>query len=210
MYYNDKATKLCATTDLELATFKHQLHIDTDLCKEDNATKAANAAVCTISCAHPKLPPSHYVMRSQSCTGIPSQTPTCDTSIERLLSTTPKASPTVMALLSQALMKPLSQALCELSELLTDITVRPPSNSLESAMMAVDTDVLTVKDSIHNLGNTAPPSPSNNSLALSSNSLRCPVLGSGLDQVSPPSLSPPSPPPSWTSWQPSSMPGSHP
>ena len=192
-YYNDKATELRAAVDLELATFKHQLRIDTDL-RKDNATKAANAAVRTVSHAHPKLPPSHRVTCSQSRTGTPSQTLTRDTSIKHPLSTTPKASPTVMASPSQALTEPLSQALRELSEPLTDITVGPPSNSFESAMMAVDTDVLTVKDSIHNPGNTAPPSPSNHSLALPSNSLRCPALGSGLDQASPPSLSPPSPP----------------
>ena len=192
-YYNDKATELRAAADLELATFKHQLRIDTDL-RKDNMTKAANAAIRTVSRTHPKLPPSHRVTRSQSRTGTPSQTPTRDVSIERPMSTTPNASPIVMGPPSQALTEPLTQAPRKLSEPLTDITVGPPSNSFESAMMAVDTNIPTVKDSIHNPGNSTPPSPSPHPHLLPSTSLRRPALGSGLDRASPPSLPPPSPP----------------
>ena len=116
--------------EAELAAFKHRLKIETEQ-KKDNATKAANAAVKKVTRMHPHAPPisSSTSQRSRAnslASGRPSRTPSRTASPERRTerSITPRASPAVMS--SQALMEPL-----------TDISVGPPSNSFEEAMLHV-------------------------------------------------------------------------
>ena len=114
----------------ELAAFKHRLKIETEL-KKDNATKAANAAVKKVTRMHPHAPPissstSQRSRANSTVSGRPSRTPSRASSSERRTerSITPRASPAVMS--SQALTEPL-----------TDISVGPPSNSFEEAMLHV-------------------------------------------------------------------------
>ena len=114
----------------ELAAFKHRLKIETEQ-KKDNATKAANAAVKKVTRMHPHAPPVSTTASQRSransvASGRPSRTPSRASSPERRTerSITPRASPAVMS--SQALTEPL-----------TDISVGPPSNSFEEAMLHV-------------------------------------------------------------------------
>ena len=116
--------------ETELAAFKHRLKIETEQ-KKDNATKAANAAVKKVTRMHPHAPPiststSQRSRANSVASGRPSCTPSHTSSPERHTerSITPRASPAVMS--SQALTEPL-----------TDISVGPPSNSFEEAMLHV-------------------------------------------------------------------------
>ena len=116
--------------DTELAAFKHRLKIETEQ-KKDNATKAANAAVKKVTRMHPHAPPvslsiSQRSRANSTTSGHPSRTPSRASSPERRTerSITPRASPAVQS----------SQAL---TELLTDVSVGPPSNSFEEAMLHV-------------------------------------------------------------------------
>ena len=125
---NITAAELEAET--ELAAFKHRLKIETEQ-KKDNATKAANAAVKKVTRMHPHAPPSSTSTsqrsRANSMASVrPSRTPSHAPSPERRTerSVTPRASPAVQS--SQALTEPL-----------TDISVGPPSNSFEEAMLHV-------------------------------------------------------------------------
>ena len=125
---NIAAAELEAET--ELAAFKHRLKIETEQ-KKDNATKAANAAVKKVTRMHPHAPPISTSTSQRSRTnsmvsGRPSRTPSHASSPERRTerSITPRASPAVRS--SQALTEPM-----------TDISVGPPSNSFEEAMLHV-------------------------------------------------------------------------
>ena len=116
--------------ETELAAFKHRLKIETEQ-KKDNATKATNAAVKKVTRMHPHAPPISTSMSQRSransmASGRPSCTPSCASSPECRTerSVTPCASPAVQS--SQALMEPL-----------TNISVGPPSNSFEEAMLHV-------------------------------------------------------------------------
>ena len=160
-YYNESAAALRINSDAELDAFKHTLKIETEQ-RKDNAQKAAHSAVRASTRNHPRTSTSSpCVTRSRARKGTPSQTPTRDPSLTRDHSITPKASPAVMALPSQALTEPLPLASQALSEPLTDISIGPPSNSFEVAMMDVVADAPTVKHSIHNPANTPiEPTPS--------------------------------------------------
>ena len=125
---NINAAELEAET--ELAAFKHRLKIETEQ-KKDNATKAANAAVKKVTRMHPHAPPiststSQRSRANSMASGRPSRTPSRASSPDRRTerSITPRASPAVGS--SQALTEPL-----------TDISVGPPSNSFEEAMLHV-------------------------------------------------------------------------
>ena len=116
--------------ETELAAFKHRLKIETEQ-KKDNATKAANATVKKVTRMHPHAPPistssSQRSRANSMASRRPSHTPSRVSSPERRTdrSITPHASPAVLS--SQALTEPL-----------TDISVGPPSNSFEEAMLHV-------------------------------------------------------------------------
>ena len=148
-FFQQRSTELAAQAEEEYNRFKHDLKIKTEL-RKDNAVKAADAAVKGVSRNHPRAPPirtsnSGRVTRSQSRSMRGTPNPSRPASPARPLSTTPKASPAVMGPPSQALTEPLSQAPRALSEPRTDISVGPPENSLEAAML----DVHTVAHSIH-------------------------------------------------------------
>jgi hypothetical protein len=105
-YYNSATTRLHESADHKLGEFKHKLKMETELHK-DNATKAADSAICAASHVHPHISTSSpCVTCSQSRKSNVSQSR--DISIECPQSTTPKASPAVATPLSQALMEPLS------------------------------------------------------------------------------------------------------
>ena len=114
----------------KLAAFKHRLKVETDL-RKDNATKAANATVKKVTRMRPHAPTiststSQRSRANSIVSGRPSHTPSHTSSPERRTerSITPCASPAVMS--SQALTEPL-----------TDISVGPPLNSFEEAMLHV-------------------------------------------------------------------------
>ena len=117
--------------EAELASYKHKLRIETEQ-RKDNALKAANAAVKKVSCTHPRAPPISTSIRSRtnSISGErPSRTTTRDSSPDRLRerSTTPKATSATTESRPHALTEPL-----------TDVSVGPPSNSFEEAMLHID------------------------------------------------------------------------
>ena len=116
--------------ETELASYKHKLRIETEQ-RKDNALKAANAAVKGVSRNHPRAPPVSTSLRSRtnSMSGerpsrTPSRAPSPNGPRER--STTPKATPTNTEPRPHALTEPL-----------TDVSVGPPSNSFEVAMLQV-------------------------------------------------------------------------
>ena len=126
----------------ELTKYKNEMRLETDR-RKDNIRKTMEAAVKGTSRNHPRAPP---ISTSSSRRGR-TQTPSIDSrgpsrtgtpahsrapSPVRASSTTPKASP--------ASFFPPSQAL---SEPLTDVSVGPPENSFESAMMKVDESTIT-------------------------------------------------------------------
>ena len=155
-YYNNNTASLKEAADQELAAFKHRLKVETET-RKDNAKKTAGAAVKSASRNHPRaltistsLSNSNRTTRSMSRSKLTTPSQTRDPSPVRSLSTTPKASPAVMAPPSQALTEPLPLASQALSEPLTDMTVGPPENSLEMAMLDIQTEVQTVHHSIHN------------------------------------------------------------
>ena len=148
-FFKQRSDELAARAKDEFNKFKHELRIKTEL-RKDNATKAADAVVKALSRNHLRAPPiktsnSGRVTRSQSRSMCGTPNPSRPASPVRPLSTTPKASPAVMGPPSQALTEPLTQAPRALSEPRTDISVGPPENSLEVAML----DVHTVAHSIH-------------------------------------------------------------
>ena len=176
--YREETARVSAEFNTKLLRFKNDLRIETELHK-DNARKAADAAVKAVSRNHPRTPPlstsaSGRVTRSQTWSMRPTPNPSRPSSPTRPQSTTPKASPSVTLMPGQVLTEPQTSAIRGLSEPLTDISVGPPENSLESLMLKVDTDPL-------------PPSIEPSSSALPFKHPKATTLGCGLDQVSPPS-----------------------
>ena len=153
-FFRQRSKALTAEAEEAFNKFKHELKIKTEL-RKDNAIKAADAAVKGAACNHPRAPPlstasSGRVTRSQSRSMSVTPTPSRPASPPRPLSTMPKASPIVMGPPSHALTEPLTQADRALSEPLTDISVGPPENSFEKAMLLTETSPLqTVSHSIH-------------------------------------------------------------
>ena len=116
--------------EAEIATYKHKLRIETEQ-RKDNALKAANAAVKKVSRTHPRAPPvsTSICSRTNSFSRErPSRSASCASSPggQWEHSTTPKA--------VSATTDPCPHAL---TEPLTDISVGPPSNSFEVAMLQV-------------------------------------------------------------------------
>ena len=175
--YREEKARVSAEYDAELLKFKNNLRLETEL-RKDNARKAADAAVKAASRNHPRVPPlstsaSGCVTRSQTRSMRPTPNPSRPSSPTRPQSITPKASPIVPLAPSQVLTEPQTSAIRGLSEPLTDISVSPPENSLESLMLKVDTDPLPL-----------PIEPS--SSALPFKHPKATTLGCGLDLASPP------------------------
>ena len=177
LYQKEKA-RVSTELDTELLKFKNDLRIETNQ-RKDNARKVADAAVKAVSRNHPRAPPlstsaSGRVTRSQTRSTHPTPNPSRPGSPIRPQSTTPKASPIVTLTPGQVLTEPQTSVIRGLSEPLTDISVGPPENSLESLMLKVDTDPLPPP--------LAPPSST-----LPFKHPKATTLGCGLDQASPPS-----------------------
>ena len=117
--------------EAELNAYKHKLRIETEQ-RKDNALKAANAAVKKVSRTHPRAPPISTTARSRTnsiSNERPSRTTSRASSPDRLRerSTTPKAISATTEQRPHALTEPLM-----------DISVGPPSNSFEEAMLQVE------------------------------------------------------------------------
>ena len=176
--YREELARASAELDTELLKFKNDLRVETELHK-DNARKAADAAVKAVSRHHPRAPPlstsaSGRVTRSQTRSTRPTPNPSRQSSPTRPQSTTPKASPSITLAPCRVLTEPPTNAIRGLSEPLTDISVGPPENSLESLMLKVDTEPL-------------PPPIVPSSSTLPSKHPKATTLGCGLDLASPPS-----------------------
>ena len=148
-FFKQRSDELAAQAEDEFNKFKQELRIKTEL-RKDNAVKAAEAAVRASSRNHPRAPPiktanSGRVTRSQSRSMRGTPNPSRPASPARPMSTTPKASPAVMGPPGHALTEPLTHAPRALSEPRTDVSVGPPENSLEEAMLGIH----TVAHSIH-------------------------------------------------------------
>ena len=136
--------------DDDFSKFKHQLRVDTEK-RKDNASKTADAAVRKVSRTHPHAPiiaastsrrghgnqPNEDIRPSRTPSRASSTHPSRNASPVRAQSTTPKASPATFFPPSQALTEPL-----------TDISVGPPSNSFEEAMLEVHASLASVSTSV--------------------------------------------------------------
>ena len=127
-----KKSQADAEANAELSSYKHNLKIETDR-RKDNADKAAVAAVRKTTRNHPQAPilsssSSRRSRTNQDDNERPSRDSSRSASIvrDRSRSLTPRASPAPFNPPSQVLTEPL-----------TEISVGPPSNSFEEAMLEI-------------------------------------------------------------------------